>query len=185
MDQASKRETFLVIQAQERRMDAFDELMALHEQALLYYIRRQAGDINRALDISQETWLAVWKALPKLRNPETFRPWLYGIARQRTMLNHRRNAKHERGRKDEIAAEDIPAPETAVEESLDLGDLRRTVDQLRSSWREAVVLHHIAGLSVEEIALTIGCSVGTVKSRLYYGRQELKRLLAGGIDHGP
>ena len=109
--------------------------MALYERALLYYIRRQVGDINRALDISQETWLAVWKSLPRLRSPEAFRPWLYQIARQRTLLDHRRNAKHERGRKDEITAEDTLAPEADVEETIDLNEVRRTVDRLGSRWR--------------------------------------------------
>jgi RNA polymerase sigma-70 factor (ECF subfamily) len=185
MDQPPDRETLLVIQAKQGRVDAFERLMVLHEQALLYYIRRQSGDIDRALDISQETWLAVWKSLPRLRSPETFRAWLYQIARQRTLLDLRRNAKHQRGRKDEITAEDVPAPESAIEESIDLTELRRMVDRLCSRWREVIVLRYVAELSIEEIALAIGCSAGTVKSRLYYARQELKRLLAGGRDHAP
>jgi RNA polymerase sigma-70 factor (ECF subfamily) len=185
VDQPPDRETLLVVLAQQGRVDAFERLMALHERALLYYIRRQAGDIDRALDVSQETWLAVWKSLPRLRSPEAFRPWLYQVARQRTLLEHRRNAKHQRERKDEITAEDAPAPEAAVEESIDLAELRQTVDRLCPRWREVIVLHYVAELSVEEIALAVGCSAGTVKSRLYYARQELKRLWAGGSDHVP
>ncbi len=177
------RETLLVIQAQQRRMDAFERLMGLYEKALLYYIRRQVGDINRALDISQETWLAVWKSLPRLRSPGSFRPWLYQIAHQRTLLDHRRNAKHQRGRKDEITPEDLPAPEAAVEETIDVAELRLAVDRLCPRFREVIVLHYIAELSVEEIALAIGCSAGTVKSRLYYARRELKQLCIGGNDN--
>ena len=185
MDQPPSRETLLVIQAQQGRVDAFEGLMALCERGLLYYIRRQVGDINRALDISQETWLAVWKSLPGLRSPESFRPWLYQIARQRILLDHRRSAKHQRGRKDEITAEDAPAPEAAVEEAIDFNELRRTVDRLCFRWREVIVLRYIAEFSVEEIGLALGCSAGTVKSRLYYARQELKRLLAGGSEYAP
>ena len=177
------QQTILVIRAQQRRTDAFERLMALHERPLLYYIRRQLGDADRALDVSQEVWLSVWKTIARLAHPRAFQAWLYQIAHRRIALEYRRRQSHQWQEEQDLAEEDLVAPDAPVDVNVQIGELHGAIDKLFPRLREVVILRYIAQLAVEDVALAIGCPAGTVRSRLYYARKELKRLLEGEHDH--
>jgi RNA polymerase sigma-70 factor, ECF subfamily len=183
MDQPPNDEMITVLQAQQRCTKAFERLMSLYERPLLYYIRRQVRDINRAQDISQETWLAVWKALPRLKNSRSFRPWLYQIARQRVMLDYRQSTRREFEMCEEIISDVTSDTEADIDSDLQVCDLRRAIDRLAASRREVIILHYVSEFSVEEISAVLGCPVGTVKSRLYHARQELKQVIIEENKH--
>ena len=177
------RQTILVIRAQQRRTDAFERLMALHERPLLYYIRRQLGDADRAWDVSQEVWLSVWKSIPRLKDPHAFHAWLYQIAHRRMALEYRRRQAHQWQNEKDIGEEDLVGPDAPVDVNLQVGELHGAIDKLSPRLREVVILRYIAQLTVDDITLAIGCPAGTVRSRLHYARKELKQLLEGEHDH--
>jgi RNA polymerase sigma-70 factor (ECF subfamily) len=167
-------ERVLVIRAQQGRSDAFARLMARHERPLLYYLRRHVGDLERARDISQEVWLTVWRSLPRLVDPAAFRSWLYRIAHRRAALLFRHQKDYERTNEPLVEGEPV---DFDPGRGLEIADLQRAIDQLPPLQRAVIVLHHIVELPVEETAAALGCPVGTVKSRLFHARTELKRLL--------
>ena len=169
-----RSERVLVIRAQQGRSDAFARLMALHERPLLYYLGRYVGDLERARDVSQEVWLTVWRSLPGLKEPASFRSWLYRIAHRRAALLFRLHKHDERTNEPQIEGEPV---DFEPGRGLEIAELQRAIDRLPPLRREVIVLHHIVELPVEEIAAALGCPVGTVKSRLFHARAELKRML--------
>lgn len=169
----------LVVQAQMRDHAAFHELVRRYERRVLYYIRRMVGDGEESLDVAQEVWLLVFRRLASLDAPEAFRVWLYKIAHDVTVTHLRR-----RKRPAALPLEEITTTDQADDwnelEALEQADLvHRTLEQLSPPHREALTLRFLEGLEVAEIAEVVGCSPGTVKSRLHYAKHALREQLQG------
>ncbi|MBM3457169.1 MAG: sigma-70 family RNA polymerase sigma factor, partial [Armatimonadetes bacterium] len=147
-----------------------------------------------AADLTQDVFLRVWRALPKLETPEAFVSWLYRIATNRT-----RNWIRDHGKvrcesldqpagpeEDEGAAREIPDttgdPAGAAQLQATQEVVRKAVETLSEDHRMVVTLHHLEGMSVEDIANIMRCSVGTVKSRLSRAREHLRRKLAAYVE---
>lgn len=175
--------TALVIRAQRGLADAFEQLMAAHERPLMYYIGHQLGDMDRALDISQEVWITVWKSIRRLKDARSFRAWLYQIAHRQVLLEYRRERRHDWGRMNEYDDAVLTTCDAPVDMSLLIGDLHDAIDKLPERLREVIILRYIAELTVENVSLVVECPIGTVKSRLYHPRKELKRLIEGNRNH--
>jgi len=156
------------------------------------------GDTSDAADATQEVFLKAFKGIKKFRGGSSLKTWLYRIA-IREALNHRRWFKRHLQKNISIDAE----PEEG-RCKLELKDLHATpFDQLASReiqmvvqsalneipgiFRSAVILRDLEGLSYEEVAEVLDCSVGTVKSRILRGRRALKDLLDPllGEQHAP
>jgi len=122
-------------------------------------------------DIVQEIWVAIFRGLPKLRDVSKFRPWAFRIARDRIYREYRRR---------KIAC--IPAAEADLEETLtvepdvpaDAEALQKCLESLSPEHREALMLCYFEGMSYEDIARVTGNSIGTVRSRIFYGKRALK-----------
>ena len=161
--------------------------------ALLY---RLTEDVEEARDLTQETFLRAFQSIARFRGEADLRTWLYRIA-----INQARNRWRwwRRRRRSETVSLDAsensngqplglhlcdasqPDPEqTTLAHERELR-LRSALRSLASSYREAVILRDIEGLSYEEIAATLEISVGTVKSRLARGRLELRRKLESSL----
>ena len=117
------------------------------------------------------------------KDARSFRAWLYQIAHRRVLLEHRRERRPDRARDNEYRDADLAACDTPVVMSLLIADLHVAIDKLPERLREVVILRYIAELTVEDVSLVVKCPSGTVKSRLYHARKELKRLIEGNRNH--
>ncbi|HXH70461.1 MAG TPA: sigma-70 family RNA polymerase sigma factor [Pyrinomonadaceae bacterium] len=170
---------------------AFDTLVLRYSGDIYVLLYRLTEDAEEASDLMQETFLQTFKAIKNFRGEADLKTWLYRIA-----INESRNRFRwwKRRRREKMDSLDAPTgkSETPLGETI-LGNfanpedaiLRREREKilikalrdLPGIFREAVVLCDIEGLSYEEIAVALGINVGTVKSRIARGREELRRKL--------
>ncbi|MFN2383757.1 MAG: RNA polymerase sigma factor [Gemmatimonadota bacterium] len=168
---------------------AFRELMAVYQTAFYSLARRYAGSHEDADDVLQDAFVKIYQNLSGLTRPEAFFPWARRIL-VNTALDHIRRQRRGGG-----VAVEVPegTPEREPESSLEPPDaqvervefhrkLERALRVLPPRQREIVVLHDIEGLSTEEISERCECPRATVRSNLFYGREKLRKLLAGHRD---
>lgn len=168
-------ELSLVRRAQGGDADAFRCLVDIYDRRLLYFVRRFLKDSDRGLDVLQEIWLTMLRKLPSLRSPEAFRVWLYQIAHDRVVDVVRRNTREERLQKtafEQLTERNGDDPAWALEQA---EFVHRALEQLTPEHREVLVLRFLEDMTLEEIAAAVGCNLGTVKSRLHYARQAVRR----------
>jgi RNA polymerase sigma-70 factor (ECF subfamily) len=132
---------------------------------------------EQVADVVQETWIAIYRALPCLREVSKFRPWAFRIARDRIYREYRRR-KLLMQPMDEAQLAEVPETEE-LHSAADREELLRCLDSISPEHREALVLRFFDEMSYEEIAGVTGSSVGTVRSRIHYGRQALKKVWKG------
>lgn len=165
----------LVAAAQRGDPEAFTALV--HESAdRLYAIAyRILRDPDRAEDALQQALVDVWEDLPCLRDPARFEAWSYRLVVRASY----REAQHERRWTTKIRPINVDDP-IACEISPSIGDrdeLERGFRRLKPEHRAVLVLHFFVGLSVAEIAETLGIPVGTAGSRLHYAARDLRAAL--------
>ena len=168
-------ERLLVLQVQTRDQDAFRELVRRYERRLFYYIRRILSDGGESLDVLQEVWLRVYLKIGSLRSPEAFRVWLYKIAHDRTVSHLRKRSEpHTSIDANEPAMEaNDPGNDAKAFDNAEL--VHRALQFLSHSHRETLTLYFLENMGISEISEVMGCEEGTVKSRLHYGKIELKK----------
>ncbi|HTN01526.1 MAG TPA: sigma-70 family RNA polymerase sigma factor [Planctomycetaceae bacterium] len=175
------RETLLLLRVQTRDEGAFQELVTHYERRLLYYIHRILGNGADRSDVLQEIWLRVFLKIHTVRVPSAFRVWLYKIAHD-VAVSHLRKVR----RWEAVSLRNEDAVE--VPESSDWNELKllehaeqvhAALSYLSIAHREVLTLRFLEELELSEIAEVIGCSVGTVKSRLHYAKSEMRKLLEG------
>lgn len=127
-----------------------------------YLVDRQAAD-----DLTQETYLRVWRALPTFRAESSVRSWLLSIAR-RTCADELRRRVRGRRLGDRLTA----APEVETDRTAELA-LAALIDELEEDQRAAFVLTQLVGLSYAEAAEVCDCPVGTIRSRVARARERL------------
>ena len=169
----------LVMRCQAGDERAFAALMGRFGPRTLGYLTGLVGDA--AEDIQQEVWLAVYRGIGALVNPGGFRTWLYRTTRHRA-IDWLRREKRERELLAGAAAEAVQSAEPVTEEGdpgLDSPEIRAALSHLAPVHREVLLLRYVQDLAYGEIALVVGCSVGTVRSRLHHARQRLRQALEG------
>lgn len=161
---------------------AFEALVARYERPVFNFVRRLVGSDHEVEDLAQETFIRVYEKIRDLQQQQAFRSWLYSIAAH---LCHD-HFKRQRYRTHLPLADDLldkkPAPAATAAEQLEQAEIgqqiERAVRALHPELRLVVVLREYQNLSYQEIAAAVGCPVGTVRSRLFSGREELKKRLA-------
>jgi RNA polymerase sigma-70 factor (ECF subfamily) len=138
------------------------------------------GDEADARDTTQDTFVTAWRKIRDLRNPDRFDAWLQRIAVNTARMTLRARARR---RVREIPAGDIAAIATTADRTTppDRNDgdlLAGALDRLPLEQREILVLHHLEGYGVQELAEILGIPAGTVKSRLHTARHALGAALA-------
>jgi RNA polymerase sigma-70 factor, ECF subfamily len=173
----------LVLRCQAGDERAFADLVGRFGPRTLAYLRGLLGD--DAEDVQQEVWLAVYRGLRSLANPRAFRTWLFRTTRHRAVdwLRARRRERELL----EDAAREVDAAVDVDDGALDDGvidepTLTRAVATLSPIHREVLLLRHRDDLSYAEIALVVGCSVGTVRSRLHHARLRLQAAITSPGD---
>jgi RNA polymerase sigma-70 factor (ECF subfamily) len=159
----------------------FDALVRRHEDRIFSLCLRITRDRPDALDATQETFLTMFRKGHTFTGRSAFSTWLYRVAVNACNDLLRKKA---RGPLLELVDSQETRPEegrpgVADEVGLRI-DLRRALQELSEDYREAVVLHDLAGLPYEDIASISGVAVGTVKSRISRGRRKLAKILEQG-----
>jgi RNA polymerase sigma-70 factor (ECF subfamily) len=173
-------------------VQSFDEIVQEHKNRIYNYICRMTHDSPEAEDLTQEVFIKAYVSLRSFRHDAAVDTWLYRIAtnvvidrfRRQKRLPQNRALLDEEG--DPVA--DLPAidresnPAASAELTELQAQVQRAIATLPPKLRSAVLLHDMEGLSHEEVALAVGCPVGTVKSRLFNARSLLRRKLAHYVE---
>ena len=163
--------------------DAFTELVRRY-QSRIYNLAVTLG-VPRAdaEDVAQDVFLRVYRGLGRFRGEALFRTWLYQVAIN-AVRSHLAASPAARGADPPVGRSDNgPAPEPAVDDPFarrlaDRQVIDRALAALPPDWREAVTLRDVEGLSYREIADLTGAPIGTVESRIFRARQQLRTTLA-------
>lgn len=167
----------------------FEEMVKTHERALYLFSIRLCGDQYEAQDLLQEALFRAYKSLNRFEPGTAFDRWLYQIIHN-LYIDHYRKKK----RRPFVASLDEPQPNLETEKPLEVPDwtdnpereamrselderIQSGLNELSPEYRTAVVLCDVQGLSYEEIANIVNCSIGTVRSRIHRGRKALRQIL--------
>ncbi|MEJ2379851.1 MAG: RNA polymerase sigma factor RpoE [Gammaproteobacteria bacterium] len=177
----------LVERVQRGDRQAFDVLVRKYQHRIVKLISRYVQDPSEALDVAQETFLKAYRALPRFRGESAFYTWIYRIA-----INTAKNylvAQDRRPPSDDIDAGDAEQFQGAFqlreldtpERLLLRGEIETTIveamEALPEDLRTAIMLRELEGMSYEEIAQSMSCPVGTVRSRIFRAREAIDNRL--------
>ena len=183
-------DTVLVLRCQEDDYDAFDEIVARYKDEIYTYIRRMISNRDDAEDLAQEVFVRAFASIKSFRRESNLRTWLYKIATNLCIDKYRRKGvekqfvtslEREDPEDEEPNPIDIPDnkydPERMYEHSELQMEIQKALLKLPEKQRAVILLFDLEGMSYEEIAKVVDCPVGTVKSRLFNARLQLRKLL--------
>jgi len=179
----------LVKRAQAGDASAYDELMRKYQERIYATVYHMTSNHEDANDLTQETFIKAYKVLTSFKGDASFYTWIYRIAVNKTInyLKQRKNRVHMSLNDIDFQAEHDPDLVALVSDKTPRRDIALTELQeklnaamlkLSEIHRLVVTLHDIQGLSHEEIGKIMDCNVGTVRSRLFYARQQLQGYLS-------
>jgi RNA polymerase sigma-70 factor (ECF subfamily) len=187
-DHSSTDDRALVRAAQRGDMAAFEELVARHRDKIYARAYSMMRNEEEAIDLSQEAWVKGWQRLAQFQGESSFGTWMTRIVIN-LCLDQLRKQKRQRTESIEAMDEEsggverqMPVITSNPTAGLERGELRQRIEralgQLSYEHRTVLVLHEFEEMEYKEIAKTMGCSIGTVMSRLFYARRKLAVLLA-------
>lgn len=176
----------LLIEAQQGDMNAYEDLQLLLEPPIKRFVRRMMNNDMLEDDIVQDVFISFYQNITKIDPPENLRPYIYRIARNRCYDELRRM-----GRRESVSLDDEPVqvhvsfteshsqpqPEDITHWILLHMEVREAMSQLPEAQRRALILYSEEEMSYAEIAEIEAVSIGTVKSRLYYAKKNLRQFL--------
>lgn len=161
----------IVIRCKSGQREAFEELFALYQPRLKYYVRRL--NLNSETDdILQDIWIKVFRKIRKLKENNSFPTWLYRIARNEVFGRFRNDEKFVELPEEKEIPEYIDNNHEFSAE--DAEHLHTALNKIQPYHREVLTLSFIEQMTYEQIAEIIGCNKGTVRSRLFYAKQSLR-----------
>jgi RNA polymerase sigma-70 factor (ECF subfamily) len=186
-DYSSASDEKLVKAAKKGNMAAFEELVARHRDKVYARAFSMMRNEDEAVDLSQEAWVKSWQRLKQFQGESSFGTWMTRIVIN-LCLDQLRKRKRQRAESIEEMEEGSGGVERQMAvvtvnptERLERGELRKKIDQalsqLSHEHRTVLVLHEFEEMEYKQIAKTMGCSIGTVMSRLFYARRKMAVLL--------
>ena len=174
-------ESSLIQRAQSSDHEAFAALVDEHQRYVYNLAFRVVKDENEALDLTQETFVRAWTALPNFRGQSQFRTWLYRIVTNLcyNRLPHLRRSLNDLG--DDVM-EEIPevnanAPAQEFESNETKRHLQQAIENLDENYRLLITLRYQNELSYEEIASALNLPLGTVKTGIFRAKEQLRKSL--------
>ncbi len=182
-------EADLVRRAREGDMSAYDELVRRYQERIYATVYHMTSNHEDANDLAQESFIKAFQALKSFKGGSSFYTWIYRIAVNKTInfLKQRKNRAHMSLNDLDFNAEHDPDLVALISDKTprrDIGlaelqeKLNAALQRLSELHRLVVTLHDVQGLSHEEIAKIMDCNIGTVRSRLFYARQQLQAYLS-------
>jgi RNA polymerase sigma-70 factor (ECF subfamily) len=184
---------YFIVRSQSGDAQAFNELILRYQQTTYSVVYRMIGDTDISADVTQDVFIAAFRAIQSFRVGSSFRSWLLRIASNMACDHWRRTQRHPAESLETLMDEDEPHAasdlnalvETGLEGNpeeyllnQELQDLiQHGLEQLPLDQRVAVVLCDVQGMSYEEVATTTETSLGTVRSRIARGRARLRTYL--------
>jgi RNA polymerase sigma-70 factor, ECF subfamily len=195
MSAADTSDLSLVRRVQRGDKGAFDALVLKYQHKVVKLVMRYVRNPAEAEDVAQEAFIKAYRALAQFRGDSAFYTWLYRIA-----INTAKNAVVSRDRNPvefdldaqgsdesydmQSRLKDSETPEGLVLTEEIRGTVNAAIEALPEDLRTAIILRELEGLSYEEIASTMGCPVGTVRSRIFRAREAIDRRLREVFEGG-
>src|SRR5450631_1838320 len=185
---APPAEMELVRRAQRGDLAAYDELVKRYQERIYATVYHMTSNHEDANDLAQDSFIKAFQALKSFKGGSSFYTWLHRIAVNKTInfLNQRKNRVHMSLNDADFNTEHNPDLVALISDKTPRRDaglkelsekLNAALLKLSEPHRLVVVLHDVQGLSHEEVAEVMECNIGTVRSRLFYARQQLQSLL--------
>jgi RNA polymerase sigma-70 factor (ECF subfamily) len=186
----------LVARVQRGDKKAFDLLVLKYQRKIMRLLSRMIRDPSEVEDVAQEAFIKAYRALPQFRGDSAFYTWLYRIA-----INTARNWLASNGRRPSTPnalenedgetfnetdnLSDISTPESMVASREIAETVNAAIQGLPEELRTAIVLREIEGMSYEDIAQSMGCPIGTVRSRIFRAREAVAARLRPLLGNDP
>jgi RNA polymerase sigma-70 factor (ECF subfamily) len=180
----------LVKRCQAGQTEAFDELVSRYRTRIFAMIYNMVHNEQDAWDLAQDSFVKAWKSINRFRRHSSFYTWVYRIVMNVTIDWLRRKQIKGAGSEfnDSIqlkeidpASRTVPKADPLPHERMERSEIRAKIDnaigQLSPEHRAVILMKEIEDMQYHEIAETLGCSIGTVMSRLFYARKKLQNLL--------
>lgn len=180
----------LVKLAQGGDYKAFDALVTRHRGKVYAMIMNMVKNDADAWDLAQDSFIKAWKALPKFENRSKFSTWLFRISHNVVYDWMRKKKIRSEGELDDklldvnridMSAATAPRQSKRPDEAMTGNELKQQIDEalnkLTPHHKETILLREVQGMDYKEIAEVMGCTLGTVMSRLFYARKKLQTLL--------
>jgi RNA polymerase sigma-70 factor (ECF subfamily) len=185
----SPDEMELVASARKGNLEAYDELVRRYQERIYATVYHMTANHEDANDLAQEAFIKAFHALRSFKGGSSFYTWVYRIAVNKTInfLKQRKNKAQMSLNDMDLNAEHDPDLVALISEKtprreVGLAELQEKLNaalqKLSEPHRLVVTLHDVQGLSHEEIAQIMECNIGTVRSRLFYARQQLQAYLS-------
>ncbi len=183
---------FLVERCRSNDDAAFSEVVARYKAKIYNYIYRMTGSSEDAEDLTQEVFVRMYTSIDSFRGQSSLNTWLFRIAGNLCIDRFRRTKNH-------ISAYSLDEPVGDADQTHEVADstyephrllenvemaeqIQSALAKLPEKLRATLLLHDIEGMPYEEIAQVAGCPLGTVKSRLFNARMQLRQHLAGYLN---
>ena len=165
----------LIQQAARGDRQAFGTLVRVHQARVFHFLRRLLGSADEAADLTQETFIRAFQALPRWRPEARLQTWLLQIARNAALDTLRQRQRYVDVAPEKLAepVDPAPSPLSRLQTGRDLVLLERLLARLPHEQREILLLREVEGLAYDELAATLQLAAGTVKSRLARAREAL------------
>jgi RNA polymerase sigma-70 factor, ECF subfamily len=179
----------LVKRCQAGDTEAFDELVTRYRTRIFGMIYNMVHSEQDAWDLAQDSFLKAWKSIGRFRGQSSFYTWIYRIVMNVTIDWLRKKQIKAGAEFDDAiqltdidpASKTVPKTEALPHKAMERDEIRvrieKAIAQLSPEHRAVILMKEIDGMQYHEIAQAVGCSIGTVMSRLFYARKKLQNLL--------
>ena len=177
----------LVRRVQKGDKKAFDLLVLKYQQRIMNLASRFVRNHSDAMDITQDTFIKAYRALPNFRGDSAFYTWVYRIAvntaknylsvRARRPLESDKDISEVEQIRGEDSLKDYATPEHLLLKEQTQELIIKTIEDMPEDLRVAITLREVEGLSYGDIAVAMGCPIGTVRSRIFRARETIEREL--------